>query len=71
MYLKEYLCWNQGKTFIPYDIQNPCQYYLTLSNRYLIDINDELSAVYNWLAVNKLSLNIKKTKYMIFHAINN
>ena len=35
-----------------------------------IDINDELSGVYNWLAVNKLSLNVKKTKYMIFHAIN-
>ena len=35
-----------------------------------IDINDELSGVYNWLAVNKLSLNIKETKYMIFHAIN-
>ena len=35
-----------------------------------IDINDELSGVYNWLAVNKLCLNIKKTKYMIFHAIN-
>ena len=36
----------------------------------LIDINDELNAMYNWLTVNKLSLNIKKTKYPIFHAIN-
>ena len=35
-----------------------------------IDINNELSSVNNWLAVNKLSLNIKKTKYMVFHAIN-
>ena len=26
--------------------------------------------VYDWLAVNKLSLNINKTKYMIFHAMN-
>ena len=26
--------------------------------------------MYDWLAVNKLSLNIKKTKYMIFHAMN-
>ena len=25
---------------------------------------------YDWLAVNKLSLNIKKTKYIVFHAIN-
>ena len=30
-------------------------------------INDELNMIYDWLAANKLSLNIKKTKYMIFH----
>ena len=29
-------------------------------------INTELDKVYNWLAANKLSLNISKTKYMIF-----
>ncbi len=29
--------------------------------------NNELSMVNNWLKVNKLSLNIKKSKYMIFH----
>ena len=34
------------------------------------EINDHLSEVYDWLAVNKLSLNIKKTKYIVFHAIN-
>ena len=34
------------------------------------DINNQLAEVYNWLAVNKLSLNVKKTKYMVFHAIN-
>ena len=33
-------------------------------------INQELIRVHDWLAVNRLSLNIKKTKYMIFHAIN-
>ena len=31
------------------------------------NINQELQAVYNWLCVNKLSLNIPKTKFMIFH----
>ena len=36
----------------------------------LININNELAKVYDWLAVNKLSLNIGKTKYVIFHAIN-
>ena len=35
-----------------------------------IDINNELSNVHNWLAVNKLLLNVKKTKYVLFHAIN-
>ena len=35
-----------------------------------ININSELAKVYDWLAVNKLSLNVKKTKYIIFHAIN-
>ena len=34
------------------------------------DINNQLAEVYNWLAVNKLSLNVKKTKYMLFQAIN-
>ena len=30
-------------------------------------INVELSKVNDWLAVNKLSLNVKKTKFMVFH----
>ena len=34
------------------------------------EINNHLSEVYDWLAVNKLSLNIKKTKYIVFHPIN-
>ena len=33
-------------------------------------INDELDKVYAWLAINKLSPNINKTKYTVFHAIN-
>ena len=31
------------------------------------DINDELSCVQEWLNINKLSLNVSNTKYMIFH----
>ena len=31
------------------------------------NINTELNLVYEWLCLNKLSLNIKKTKFMIFH----
>ena len=30
-------------------------------------INKEIEKITEWLAVNKLSLNAKKTKYMIFH----
>ena len=32
--------------------------------------NDELAKIYDWLAVNKLSLIVKKTKYAAFRAIN-
>ena len=35
--------------------------------RISININNELQRVYDWLCVNKLSLNIPKTKFMIFH----
>ncbi len=30
-------------------------------------LNNELSMVNNWIKVNKLSVNIKKSKYMIFN----
>lgn len=30
-------------------------------------INNELGKIHDWLSINKLSLNIKKNKYMIFH----
>ena len=30
-------------------------------------LNTELEKVYDWLAVTKLSLNVKKTKFMFFH----
>ena len=30
-------------------------------------VNRELNKIYDWLSVNKLSLNAKKTRYMLFH----
>ena len=30
-------------------------------------INCELNKIHDWLAVNKLSLNVGKTKFMVFH----
>ena len=38
--------------------------YNAISN----NINSELQKIQEWLNINKLSLNIKKTKYMIFHS---
>ena len=32
-----------------------------------VNINNELSKISEWLSSNKLSLNIKKTKFMVFH----
>ena len=37
------------------------------SNNLSNDINYELNKISDWLIVNKLSLNIKKTKFMVFH----
>ena len=36
-------------------------------NHVLLQINYELLKMSDWLTVNKLSLNVDKTKYMIFH----
>ena len=33
-------------------------------------ITEELSKICDWLGVNKLSLNIVKIKYMLYHSIN-
>ena len=33
-------------------------------------MNNQLAKISDWLAVNKLSLNVKKTKFVVFHAIN-
>jgi hypothetical protein len=35
-----------------------------------MQISADVAKIYDWLATNKLSLNIDKTKYMIFHAPN-
>ena len=67
------------------DIQNCSEYFkcvkyaddtsllnpsFNIDNYDLTTVNDELNKVYIWLCINRLSLNIKKTKYMIFHNKN-
>ena len=34
------------------------------------DMNIELKKLYDWLCINRLSLNITKTNFVIFHSIN-
>ena len=34
-------------------------------------INNEFEKVYKWLCFNRLSLNVEKTKYMVFHNKSN
>ena len=36
-------------------------------NQIPVNINSELNKIYQWLSTNKLSLNIEKTKFMVFH----
>ena len=31
------------------------------------NINEELAKIYEWLKLNKLSLNVKKSKFMLFY----
>ena len=47
---------------------NSIQISISIECQDIIDeFNLELSRISDWLAVNKLSLNVKKTKFMIFH----
>ena len=39
----------------------------TLTSRLETRVNTQLSEIYHWLCVNKLSLNIDKSDYVIFH----
>ena len=50
-------------------IEPLCTFTDTISNRNSIseEINSELQKIFDWLSVNKLSLNVKKTKMMVFH----
>ena len=41
--------------------------YCNLNNNLTDIINGELDKINDWLSANKLSLNVKKTKYMVFH----
>ena len=48
-------------TTIYFNLEDFDPYYLKR------DINNELEKITLWLKMNKLSLNVQKTKFMIFH----
>ena len=39
-------------------------------NNFFEVVNMELNKIFQWLCVNKLSLNVKKRKYIIFHNLH-
>ena len=50
-------------------IKNTLYLWVMLKNNNNIDstVNTELQKIHSWLKVNKLSLNMQKTKAMVFH----
>jgi hypothetical protein len=43
-------------------------FYKDNNSNFQTDLNNELDKVYEWLCVNKLSLNISKSNFVIFHS---
>ena len=76
IYINDIHCASGNFKFIFYaddtTLVSPLRSFTLSSNSYDINqvsslIDFELSIISDWLAVNKLSLNAEKTKYMIFH----
>ena len=46
-----------------------CTFNVNIDNNHIVStaINSELNLIFEWLSLNKLSLNVKKTKMMVFH----
>ena len=42
--------------------------FTSLNNVSSVIINNELNKVQKWLTANKLTLNVNKTKYIVFHS---
>ena len=53
--------------FIPLTINTSKSFSKNITDNQSKDINKTLSCLYDWLSVNKLSLNTDKTKFMLFH----
>ena len=55
------------KIFYPINYADDTTLSTTLNTMSTVDIENELSKITDWLKLNKLSLNLSKTKAMIFH----
>ena len=64
MYMYVYTCIYTLKGFIDYYKQRSTNIFVTFRDG---TWNMELSNVSQWLAANKLSLNVAKTKFIVFH----
>ena len=72
--LSEESCWKYKKIYYSskWGVLDPSLPHggVAIPSLFPVDINNELAKVTDWLAVNELSLYVRKTKYVIFHAIN-
>jgi hypothetical protein len=46
-------------------------FYKDINSNFQTDLNNELDKVYEWLCVNKLSLNVSKSNFVIFQTTHN
>ena len=70
LYINDITMASKMLKFILYADDTTLSTTLKLNNTNTInsnEINDELKSINLWLDVNKLSLNISKSKYMVFH----
>ena len=60
--LFDFICYDDDTT-----LSSIMNYFISTEKSIENSINEELAKVNDWLKINKLSLNINKTKFMIFH----
>ena len=58
----DFICYSDDTT-----LSSIMNYFISIEQSIENSINDELAKVNDWFKINRLSLNINKTKFMIFH----
>ena len=70
IYMNDISCCTDKFEFILYADDTTLYATITIRSNNTESLNIEIDKVNLWLAINKLSLNVSKTKYMLFHALN-